>query len=90
MTPPPASDSPVVTPCDRYATAEAVSPDDPSRPHSGQTTVSRRLAEIRERNGYTANQVCDRLGSGRGQVGRIEADTWKRIDMSAIRDLLRT
>ena len=36
MTPPPASDSPVVTPYDRYATAEAVSPDDPSRPHRGQ------------------------------------------------------
>ena len=62
----------------------------PLGPTVAKRRLSRRLAEIRERNGYTANQVCDRLGSGRGQVGRIEADTWKRIDMSAIRDLLRT
>jgi hypothetical protein len=59
-------------------------------PTAAKRRLSRRLAEIRERCGYTANQVCDRLGWGRGKVGRIEANTWKRIDMSAIRDLMRT
>jgi transcriptional regulator with XRE-family HTH domain len=59
-------------------------------PTVAKRRLSRRLAEIREQRGYTANQVCDRLGWGRGKVGRIEANTWKRIDMSAIRDLMRT
>jgi transcriptional regulator with XRE-family HTH domain len=59
-------------------------------PTAAKRRLSRRLAEIREQRGYTANQVCDRLGWGRGKVGRIEANTWKRIDMSAIRDLMRT
>ena len=62
----------------------------PLGPTVAKRRLSRRLGEIRERNGYTANQVCDRLGWGRGKVGRIEANTWKRIDMSAIRDLMRT
>jgi transcriptional regulator with XRE-family HTH domain len=59
-------------------------------PTAAKRRLSRRLGEIREQSGYTANQVCDRLGWGRGKVGRIEANTWKRIDMSAIRDLMRT
>jgi transcriptional regulator with XRE-family HTH domain len=59
-------------------------------PTAAKRRLSRRLGEIREQCGYTANQVCDRLGWGRGKVGRIEANTWKRIDMSAIRDLMRT
>ena len=59
-------------------------------PTVAKRRLSRRLAEIREQRGDTANQVCDRLGWGRGKVGRIEANAWKRIDMSAIRDLMRT
>lgn len=51
--------------------------------------LARRLAELRVENGYTANQVCDRLNWGRGKVGRFEANTWKRPEMSDIRDLLR-
>lgn len=51
--------------------------------------LSRRLAELRIKNGYTANQVCDRLNWGRGKVGRFEANAWKRPEMSDIRDLLR-
>jgi transcriptional regulator with XRE-family HTH domain len=62
----------------------------PLGPTAAKRRLSRRLAAIREDRGYTANQVCDRLGWGRGKVGRIEANTWKRIDMSAMRDLMRT
>ncbi len=51
--------------------------------------LSHRLAVIRKRSGYTANHVCDMLDWGRGKVGRIEANQWKRPEMSDIRDLLR-
>lgn len=51
--------------------------------------LSRRLTQLRQANGYTANQVCDRLDWGRGKVGRFEANTWRRPEMSDIRDLLR-
>jgi transcriptional regulator with XRE-family HTH domain len=51
--------------------------------------LARRLAELRIKNGYTANQVCDKLNWGRGKVGRFEANIWKRPEMSDIRDLLR-
>lgn len=51
--------------------------------------LSRRLVELRVKNGYTANQVCDRLNWGRGKVGRFEANIWKRPEMSDVRDLLR-
>lgn len=51
--------------------------------------LSRRLADFRIKNGYTANQVCDKLSWGRGKVGRFEANAWKRPEMSDIRDLLR-
>jgi hypothetical protein len=51
--------------------------------------LSRRLTELRIKNGYTANQVCDKLNWGRGKVGRFEANIWKRPEMSDIRDLLR-
>jgi len=51
--------------------------------------LSRRLAELRRRSGYTANHVCDILDWGRGKVGRFEANQWKRPEMSDIRDLLR-
>ena len=51
--------------------------------------LSRRLAELRIKNGYTANQVCDKLNWGRGKVGRFEANVWRRPEMSDIRDLLR-
>jgi transcriptional regulator with XRE-family HTH domain len=51
--------------------------------------LARRLAELRVANGYTANQVCDKLNWGRGKVGRFEANVWKRPELSDIRDLLR-
>ncbi|MCW2900201.1 MAG: family transcriptional regulator [Streptosporangiaceae bacterium] len=51
--------------------------------------LSRLLADLRTERGYTGNQVCDRLGWGRGKVGRFEANQWKRPEMSDIRDLLR-
>jgi transcriptional regulator with XRE-family HTH domain len=51
--------------------------------------LSRRLAELREASGHTANHVCDILNWGRGKVGRFEANQWKRPEMSDIRDLLR-
>ncbi len=59
----------------------------------GATVAKRRLArllsDLRVKNGYTANQVCDKLNWGRGKVGRFEANVWKRPEMSDIRDLLR-
>jgi len=51
--------------------------------------LARRLVELRLHNGYTANQVCDKLNWGRGKVGRFEANVWKRPEMSDVRDLLR-
>lgn len=51
--------------------------------------LSRKLTQLRIDNGYTANQVCDRLNWGRGKVGRFEANQWVRPEMSDIRDLLR-
>jgi transcriptional regulator with XRE-family HTH domain len=51
--------------------------------------LSRRLGELREASGHTANHVCDILSWGRGKVGRFEANQWKRPEMSDIRDLLR-
>jgi transcriptional regulator with XRE-family HTH domain len=51
--------------------------------------LARRLVELRVANGYTANQVCDKLNWGRGKVGRFEANVWKRPEMSDVRDLLR-
>lgn len=51
--------------------------------------LSRELSTLRVATGYTANQVCDRLSWGRGKVNRIEANQWRRPEMSDIRDLLR-
>jgi transcriptional regulator with XRE-family HTH domain len=51
--------------------------------------LSRQLLQLRVKNGYTANHVCDMLSWGRGKVGRFEANQWKRPEMSDIRDLLR-
>lgn len=51
--------------------------------------LSRRLRELREQTSFTARQVCDRLDWGRGKVGRIEGNTWRRPELSDIRDLLR-
>ena len=51
--------------------------------------LSRRLTELRQDTGYTANHVCDILNWGRGKVGRFEANQWKRPEMSDIRDLVR-
>lgn len=51
--------------------------------------LSRRLTELRDATTFTANQVCDKLGWGRGKLGRFESNTWKRPELSDIRDLLR-
>jgi hypothetical protein len=51
--------------------------------------LSRRLCELRNASGYTANHICDILNWGRGKVGRFEANQWKRPEMSDIRDLIR-
>lgn len=51
--------------------------------------LARRLKVLREANGYTANQVCDKLDWGRGKVGRFESNQWVRPEMSDVRDLLR-
>lgn len=51
--------------------------------------LSRRLVELRSTTTHTANQVCDKLGWGRGKLGRFESNTWKRPELSDIRDLLR-
>lgn len=51
--------------------------------------LARRLTELRVANGYTANQVCDKLDWGRGKVGRFESNAWVRPEMSDVRDLLR-
>jgi transcriptional regulator with XRE-family HTH domain len=59
----------------------------------GATVAKRRLARIltdlRKDAGWTANQVCDKLQWGRGKVGRFEANSWVRPEMSDVRDLLR-
>lgn len=47
------------------------------------------MKELRVEAGYTANQVCDRLNWGRGKVGRFEANSWVRPELSDIRDLAR-
>lgn len=51
--------------------------------------LSRRLTELRDATTFTANQVCDKLGWGRGKLGRFESNNWKRPELSDIRDLLR-
>jgi transcriptional regulator with XRE-family HTH domain len=51
--------------------------------------LARRLYEIRNESGYTANQICDRLNWGRGKLGRFESNQWVRPEMSDIRDLVR-
>lgn len=58
-------------------------------PTVAKRRLARRLAELRVKNGYTANQVCDKLNWGRGKVGRFEANAWKRPEMSDVRDVLR-
>lgn len=51
--------------------------------------LSRRLAELRIDKGYTATQVGEKLGWGRGKVGRFEANAWRLPQLSDIRDLCR-
>lgn len=58
-------------------------------PTVAKRRLSRRLRELREPTRHTADRVCGRLGWGRGKVGRIETNSWKRPEMSDIRDLLR-
>jgi transcriptional regulator with XRE-family HTH domain len=63
--------------------------DDAYGATAAKRKLSRRLTEIRKERDYTANQVCDLLDWGRGKVGRMEANQWKRPETSDIRDLLR-
>jgi transcriptional regulator with XRE-family HTH domain len=51
--------------------------------------LARRLRELREPTTLSADRVGNRLGWGRGKVGRIENNVWKRPELSDIRDLLR-
>lgn len=51
--------------------------------------LSRILTELRLKSGMHASHICDRLGWGRGKLGRFEANVWRRPEMSDIRDLLR-
>jgi transcriptional regulator with XRE-family HTH domain len=51
--------------------------------------LARRLRELREPTRMSAERVGNRLGWGRGKVGRIENNVWKRPELSDIRDLLR-
>src|ERR1700730_11593326 len=68
---------------------EAAVSDDAYGATVAKRRLSRRLAELRQDTGYTANHVCDILNWGRGKVGRFEANQWKRPEMSDIRDLVR-
>lgn len=58
-------------------------------PTIAKRRLARRLSQLRQANGYTANQVCDKLDWGRGKVGRFESNAWIRPEMSDVRDLLR-
>ncbi|WP_066371990.1 helix-turn-helix domain-containing protein [Herbidospora mongoliensis] len=59
----------------------------------GATIAKKRLADffgaLRLDRGLTATQICERLGWGRGKLGRFELNQWKRPEMSDMRDLLR-
>ncbi|MGH3379453.1 MAG: helix-turn-helix domain-containing protein [Actinoallomurus sp.] len=59
----------------------------------GATIAKRRLSRILTRlrgdTGMTASHIDDRLTWGRGKLGRFEANTWRRPELSDIRDLLR-
>lgn len=63
--------------------------DDAYGATAAKRKLSRRLTEIRKATDHTANQICDMLDWGRGKVGRMEANQWKRPETSDIRDLLR-
>jgi Domain of unknown function (DUF5753)/Helix-turn-helix domain len=63
--------------------------DDAYGATAAKRRLARRLTELRQASGHTANHVCDLLDWGRGKVGRFEANQWKRPEMSDIRDLLR-
>ncbi|HEU5418356.1 MAG TPA: helix-turn-helix transcriptional regulator [Streptosporangiaceae bacterium] len=63
--------------------------DDAYGATAAKRQLARRLTELRQASGHTANHVCDLLNWGRGKVGRFEANQWKRPEMSDIRDLIR-
>ena len=63
--------------------------DDAYGATAAKRRLARRLTELRQASGHTANHVCDLLDWGRGKVGRFEANQWKRPEMSDIRDLMR-
>jgi transcriptional regulator with XRE-family HTH domain len=63
--------------------------DDAYGATAAKRRLARRLTQLRQASGHTANHVCDLLDWGRGKVGRFEANQWKRPEMSDIRDLLR-
>ena len=51
--------------------------------------LSRRLAAMRLRAGWTANEVGDKLNWNRGRLQRIEANDWRLPEPSYVRDLAR-
>lgn len=54
-----------------------------------KSRLSRRLAALRSRAGYSTSQVCDKLDWGRGKINRFESNDWKLPELSDVRDLLR-
>ena len=51
--------------------------------------LSRHLASMRVRAGFSANEVGDKLNWRRGRLQRIEANQWRLPEPSYIRDLAR-
>lgn len=66
-----------------------MSSDDAPGSTIAKDRLARRLTELRVAKGLTANQACDRLAWGRGKVGRFESNSWKRPELSDIRDMAR-
>jgi hypothetical protein len=51
--------------------------------------LSRRLAAMRGRAGFSANEVGDKLNWSRGRLQRIEGNQWRLPEPSYVRDLAR-
>jgi transcriptional regulator with XRE-family HTH domain len=51
--------------------------------------LSRRLAAMRVRAGFSANEVGDKLNWSRGRLQRMEGNQWRLPEPSYIRDLAR-
>ena len=51
--------------------------------------LSRRLAAMRVKAGFSANEVGDKLNWSRGRLQRMEGNQWRLPEPSYIRDLAR-